>query len=367
MEVEELSGNIGEWSEPYVLFRLLADGRMYAADENLNKLQDIYFPILKIFRQEKKDKKNKDYNNIDFVIDTEKQVKVYFNDTLLKTVSQADFEKEADYLLDQLKTIPTTTFTIEKSQTFLNGFNCYNLKASSQDKTDIKIQIHDINTGYNPICGFSIKSHIGSLPTLINATDATNFVFEIENLSEEQIKKINEINTSKKIIDRMDFIKQNSGDLVFYKMKNSIYAENLLYIDSSMPELLSWALKYSYLENVISVKDVVALLQTRNPLHFPNNKMYYEYKFKKFLCAAALGMMPAKEWEAKDEANGGYIVAKEDGEVLAYHIYNRDKFEEYLFNNTKFERGSTSKHGFATTYEENGKYLINLNLQIRFC
>ena len=38
----------------------------------------------------------------------------------------------------------------------------------------------------------------------------------------------------------------------------------------------------------------------------------------------------------------------------------------YLLNNTKFERGSTGKHGFATLYMENGKRYINLNLQIRF-
>lgn len=43
-----------------------------------------------------------------------------------------------------------------------------------------------------------------------------------------------------------------------------------------------------------------------------------------------------------------------------------DAFEKYLLNNTKFERGSTGKHGFATLYMENGKRYINLNLQIRF-
>ena len=47
-----LTGNKGEWSEIYVLFRLLADGKIYAADGELNKLEDIYFPIIKIIREE---------------------------------------------------------------------------------------------------------------------------------------------------------------------------------------------------------------------------------------------------------------------------------------------------------------------------
>ncbi|MDU4854253.1 MAG: HpaII family restriction endonuclease, partial [Clostridioides difficile] len=37
-----ISGNKGEWSEIYVLFKLLADGKIYAADSELNKLHDIY-------------------------------------------------------------------------------------------------------------------------------------------------------------------------------------------------------------------------------------------------------------------------------------------------------------------------------------
>lgn len=50
-----IKGNKGEWSEIYVLLRLLADGKIYAADSDLNKLEDIYFPIIKIIREEIKD------------------------------------------------------------------------------------------------------------------------------------------------------------------------------------------------------------------------------------------------------------------------------------------------------------------------
>lgn len=92
----------------------------------------------------------------------------------------------------------------------------------------------------------------------------------------------------------------------------------------------------------------------------------YEYKFKKFLCAAALGMTPAREWNGRDDATGGYVIVREDGNVLAFHIYNRDMFEDYLIDNTKFETASSSRHGFGTVFEREGSYFINLNLQIRF-
>lgn len=84
------------------------------------------------------------------------------------------------------------------------------------------------------------------------------------------------------------------------------------------------------------------------------------------MCAVALGMQPTKIWNGLDEANGGYIVVKDDGEILAYHLYDRDNFEKYLLENTKFETGSTSRHKFGEIYTEDGWQFINLILQIRF-
>jgi hypothetical protein len=52
-----ITGNVGEWSEIYVLLKLLAEGRIYAADDNLNRINGMYFPIIKIVRQEVNSKK----------------------------------------------------------------------------------------------------------------------------------------------------------------------------------------------------------------------------------------------------------------------------------------------------------------------
>ena len=52
-----ITGNKGEWSEMYVLLRLLSQGKIHAADENVEKIEDIFFPILKIMREELKSNK----------------------------------------------------------------------------------------------------------------------------------------------------------------------------------------------------------------------------------------------------------------------------------------------------------------------
>ena len=47
-----LTGNKGEWSEIYTLFKLLGDKQVFAGDGNLNKIEDLFYPIIKILRQE---------------------------------------------------------------------------------------------------------------------------------------------------------------------------------------------------------------------------------------------------------------------------------------------------------------------------
>ena len=80
----------------------------------------------------------------------------------------------------------------------------------------------------------------------------------------------------------------------------------------------------------------------------------------------ALGMTPSKVWSGKYIATGGLIIVKQDGEIVCYHVYNQNEFQDYLVNKTKFEQASTDRYKFAKLYREKNKIFIKLNLQIRF-
>ena len=41
----KMSGNKGEWSELYAFMKLLSQGRVYAANEKVEKIEDVYYPI----------------------------------------------------------------------------------------------------------------------------------------------------------------------------------------------------------------------------------------------------------------------------------------------------------------------------------
>ncbi len=355
-----LTGNKGEWSELYAFIKLLSTGRLYAADENVNRIDNTYFPIIKILRSESENL------DMEYVIRSEDgAVEVHWHAETVRTLSRERLRRYASSLFAGINDGTNRAFEIDGADRIMDELACSKIAAPSSDKTDITMQVHDINTGYEPICGFSIKSELGNPPTLLNASGATNFVFKVVGVSDQEMERINAINTDSKILDRMEAISR-TGHMEFQRAKNDNFAGNLMLIDTYMEEIIAELLMDYYRNNASDCRTLVRRLENRNPLGYPRRGMY-EYKFKKFLCSVALGMTPARVWDGHDEANGGYVIVKDDGDVVAYHIYNRDAFETYLLNNTKLERGSTTRHGFASIYKEadNEKY-INLNLQIRF-
>src|SRR5690554_5314323 len=252
----------------------------------------------------------------------------------------------------------------------MQSINCISLKAGSSAKTDISIIVHDQRTNQHPTLGFSIKSQLGSPSTLLNAGKTTNFIYKIvgANLSENEIEQINSIDSRSKIKDRIVEIQNKGGRFEFIKTERQIFSNNLVLIDSLLPEILSQIVFDFYSSESSHLTDLVKKTADKNPLKFDieNEHKFYEYKIKRFLTDVALGMMPSKVWTGQYDATGGYLIVKENGDVLCYHIYNRNEFENYLFNNTKLDTASSSRHGFGEIYEANGDLYFNLNLQIRF-
>lgn len=359
-----LTGNKGEWSEIYVLLRLLADGKLYAADHDLQKLESIYFPIVKIIREEIPGKR------VEYK--TNNSIKIYINGSECEDIPTSVFDKEADCLLTRLKSDSgTSTFSIIETENFMKKIRCFKLSAPSQNKTDITVQVIDINTGVSPVLGFSIKSELGAKPTLLNAGKTTNFIYKITHDYADLAGEANmiwRISGKEKHIDvrgRIQKIIEEKGEISYFSMENGTFKNNLELLDSCMDKIIAETLLYFYRDGICNCDELVEKLEQNDPMKF-GNKNAYAYKFKKFLTSVALGMKPATSWNGRDEASGGYIIVARDGAVLAYHIYNRNFFEDYLLKNTKYDTASTSRHGFGEVYTEKDNTFMKLNLQIRF-
>lgn len=351
-----VSGNKGEWSELYAFFRLLADGKLYSGDGETNIYEDKFYPILKIFRDDSKDR-------ISYCIDTENQCVTFDSNS----ISQSEFNSEAQYLLSFIKSLKGTEGD-EHIEAFMNKIGCYTIKAKSADKADIRIVIHNLTTGIKPELGYSIKSKLGGNSTLLNANkDGSNFLYKINGFP-LSINKINEFNSLDKFKKKKNFLDEYGANLSFENVVSSVFNSNLQLLDFCMPKLIAEALKLYYFGGINKISDVVEKLKELNPLSFPNGShpLIYEYKIKQFLLNFALGMTPSTLWDGKYNANGGYIVVKENGDVVCYHFFDRNDLEDYLFKNTFFDTPSTSRHEFGKIEMKGDELFIKLNIQVRF-
>lgn len=331
-------GNKWEWAEVYVLLRLLAE-------ENKGEI--------------------KEYT-------AGEMISVYTNGEKVKELHVAEFESEYGKLLNEINSKDSKcAFSVESTQNFMDRILCYKIFAPPTDKSDITVKIIDADTVYSPTIDSSMKSELGSAPTLLNAGKTTNFIYKILHNYPDLMIEANEIykvSGGKNHIDvsgRINKIIEENGTLEYRKMNNQIFEDNLVLIDSNMDKIIAETLLYFYKDGISNCNEMVEKLEQENPMNYGNVNAY-KYKFKKFLTAVALGMKPATVWDGLDEATGGYIVVTKEGNVLAYHIYNRNYFEEYLLSNTKYETASTSRHDFGEVYSENGEDFMKLNLQVRF-
>lgn len=361
-----ITGNRGEWSEVYTLFKLLGDKQLFLGDKDIERLEGIVYPIIKILRSE---------NNGNFEYSIKDEIILISGNEQVLRVPIKEFKAKALHLLEAIKENNETTFSVPEIENFMQSINCISLKAGSSAKTDITIVVHDQRTNQQPALGFSIKSQLGNPSTLLNAGKTTNFIYKINgSIEPSEVNRINSLNVkrgkreSADIKGRVNAVLQNSCTLNFHKTQRQVFSNNLVLIDSLLPEILSQIVFDFYSSEFSHLTDLVEIIADKNPLNYnvENEHKFYEYKIKHFLTDVALGMMPSKVWTGEYDATGGYLIVKENGDVLCYHIYNKNEFEDYLLNNTKLETASSSRHGFGEIYTVNGDLYFNLNLQIRF-
>lgn len=357
-----LTGNIGEWSEPYALLKLIIDKKLHLGGDNFKKIEDVFYPILNIIRNEKN-------RNVSFTYEDE--LIIVTDGNLIFKIPIYKFIENTKLCLEELKNKKKAkgAFPIPEIEKFLNSFSIHTLKAKSKLKNDITIQIEDYNTVLMPTLGFSVKSQLGMPATLVNASGATNFTFSIKGKHlDESI--ISQIVNAEKFSQKIDIIKKSGAVLEFEKVDNAIFRSNLQTIDFNFSKVLAEVILMFFTNDIGSENTIakfISKIELQNPIGYDlsiNSKMY-EMMMKKFLTDYALGMRATEVWTREYQATGGYLIVRNDGELICYHFYFTKYFENYLYQNTKLDTGS-GRNNFGKIYEENGQQKMKLNLQIRF-
>lgn len=227
-----LSGNKGDWSEIYAFFKILGDKAIYGGDGNLNRVESLLYPILKVIRYELNGSYEYSIND-DLIIVT--------GDNIEHRIPVIEFSQKAVELLSLIKSAKGS-FTIPEIEDFMDVVNCKSLKANSSTKTDIIIRIYDQQINSAIDLGFSIKSQVGNDATVLNAGQTTNFIYKLKNtdkLNKSEILRINNISTKSKIKDRVLELTKLGIQFEFDSFENTIFRNNLILIDTSLPEILA--------------------------------------------------------------------------------------------------------------------------------
>lgn len=368
--------NKGDWSEAYVFLKLLAEGKIYSGNENLEKIENVFMDVFKVIR--KNGGKYTEYTKeIDYII-------AYEEGEEFIQLSAAEFADAAERLFLEIKGARgSKAFEFHDTEHFLRSLlRITNIKEKcvedeKDNKTDILLEVQNSNDCSRETVGFSIKSHLGSPATLFNYSAASKMVYRIDGCDEATMHYLNSLKNSRQGCDldaRMAYIKGNVAlNLVFLGSKiidNRRYGDkketgpfftwNLEHYDTDMLLVFNAMLLSDYgfypTPKSRGLKDIVETMAEMNPLDVHSPSTVYKTKFKDFLFMAFAGLTASKKWDGSRRINGGYIDVKKNGEILYCRAISDERFTNYLFKNMKLERPQHGSYCKYTIYQAE-KYL----------
>ena len=377
--IESIKGkklNKGEWAEFYVMMKLLGEGRLYTANKLLQKNYQNYLDVLKIIRQECESQV------LEYIIDEPNAVvivKPQDSDTILVTMPVSDFNDYAKMLFDGIKdvkgsSVPAPDLVCDFAKViYVSKPKAPAVKALKKQfggKNDIFIEVRDGQTAIVSIMGFSIKSKFGQNPTLFNAGSSSQYLYKLSGCDDAMMDEFNAIteNGGRGWSKCKTYLADHGISMEFARTQNPIYNDNLFLVRESMAKIMAWCVKDRLIDSPghFEVMETVERMIAANPLGVPGARVYYEKAIKDFLMAGFTGMTAGKEWDGKEQVNGGYIVVMDDGDVICYHSSDRESFRDYLYRNTHFEYVSADKYLWSRIIKIDGEYYLPLNLSVRF-
>lgn len=352
------SFNRGEWSELYGILFLLIKPKLKIANSQLEIINDTIYILKKIILNSR--------IKLEYIVDEmSNDILIYMNGNEIKKYSKSELDNERQKILNAIlsHTEKTGAFAISISETFVSEFTANtSFKAGSNSKSDISTQVIDTIKSKNFILNYSVKSLLGNPPTILNASNNTNFKYRITNFNKTKMNEVNQIETRTKLLDRIRKIKSyDNVQIIFDSVVSESLEYNLKMIDSLLPQYLGKTLLYSYEYDNKNLKQIFKLANSNLDEKFADKKL------GDFLNGISFGFVPGRKWDGINSVNGGLIVIKNNGDVVVLDLmYYPNEVNKYLVNESKLDSPSTHRYHMLEVFEENGNFYFTLNLQVRY-
>ena len=340
--------NRGEWSELFVLVNLLSSGELKYDSNSSQKA----FPVISVSRTIGGVEHQFKISNgaVEIVNPT--------NGVTTSKVSQEFLSGQSKILLEQIRDGKGRAFAVSSANGIMSKLGIE--KATGiKGKDDLRVTIYDPRTKQQNSQGFSIKSFLGSNPSLLNASGVTNIEFTIGGkLNDSEISKLNKLGPVALVSSLV-----MGGNRLYLSKIDERFTENLNMIDSEMDLLLGELVYASFQGAGRDMPNLVKILTRKNPLNYSlrNSESRYTHKVKDLLEAVALGMRPSEPWSGGAEAEGGNLIVTSSGDILCHHALDKDSLRNYLFSHSYIDTPSRTKFKFGSIAGNK----LNLNFQIR--
>lgn len=180
--------------------------------------------------------------------------------------------------------------------------------------------------------------------------------------------KVNSLEAPNTIRERMLLVEDMGSSLRYSNVADKVFRANLSMIDLHLGRLLAEMVRLSYLEDVVKLDELTERINEINPLKVKTELIekhhYYEYKVKQLLLACAAGMRPAKIYSGQENLPFHFLILNPDGSPVAFSAVERMQLADFLFHNSRLERGSMEKDKYGMLERENNVYYFKLNLKI---
>ena len=315
-----------ELGELYTFFRLLADGKVSLGTPQVRKDETKCWPVALIQREEHDGTRRYyiEQGNVRIVSGAiEKEGTFVAADKEEQVIPREDFGGAAEFILELLMT------------------------------------------------GFNVRCRLSSMNPLLDGGRTANLKLEQSGVkfATPTVNKVNALPESPtEVAERMLMIERLGGVLKYSDVADRVFRCNLLMIDLHFPRMLAEMVRMMHLDGIARISELTERIKEINPLKIKdeliNKHGFYEFKMKQFLLALALGMRPAKIYNGTDSAVEGILLVDAEGEVLCYHKSEHRTFADFLFLNTRLEKGSVDKDKYGFLEKENGVYYFRLNVKI---
>lgn len=348
-----------EWCELYTFFRLLTDGKVTLGTAEAKK-GEVSWPVAMIQREEHDGTRR-------YYIEKE-EIRIE-GETGTRTMPREDFGIVADLILQAVKSSSENEVTSPDGvEEFLDEAAIFDLESKTEDRTDFSVAFWHPEA---PLRGFCVRSRLSAMNPLLDGGRAANLKLEQSGIkfATPTVNKINALPESlNEVAERMMLIERLGGVLKYSDVADRVFRSNLLMIDLHFPRMLAEMIRIMHLDGITRISELVEVIKQMNPLKIKdeliNKHKFYEFKVKQFLMALALGMRPAKIYNGQDSAVEGILLVDGSGDVLCYHKSEKQMMEDFLFQNTRLEKGSLDKDKYGFLEKENGTYYFKLNAKI---